>query len=194
MTDKEKKEVEQFKDTMIYMTMKSDLKLAKADAASYKQMYEDTEDQLSRLKSDVKRHLDDGTAKKIPIDSDEWDLAMLQKKYDLAQDKIKMQEQEIARLRDQLNHILYEFHPEDMPQDAARKPQKAPVGRPTVGTPAEYVEARKMRKKGYSVAEIAEYMGWSVGFTQKKTKSVKVDPELKKKHMAERRKIAKKRK
>lgn len=192
MTDREKEEVEQFKKTLIYMSMKSDIKWAKADAQHYKQQYEDTEEELTRLRSEVKRHLDDGTAKKIPVE--DWNLAKLQRKYDIAEDKIRVQEQEIARLRDQLNHVLYELHPEDMPKDAAKKPQKAPVGRPTVGTPAEYAEAREMREKGYSVAEIAEYMGWSVGFTQKKTKSVKVDQDMKKKHMAERRKAAKKRK
>lgn len=184
LSEREKKEAEQFKHTILYMGMAADIRFAKQDMAYYKQQYEDTKEEISRLKSDIKRHLDDGTAKITPI----TDTSKLERDYDMALDKIKFLEKENARLRDRLNEVLYELHPEDMPKKISKKTQTKSVGRPTIGSPAEYAEAREMKKKGYSVAEIADYMGWSVGFTQGKVKNTKADPELRKKHLAEKRK------
>lgn len=58
------------------------------------------------------------------------------------------------------------------------------VGHPTVGSAAEEKEARRFRREGYSVREIAAIMGWSTGKTHKTVSSVSVDPEVRKQHRA----------
>lgn len=191
LSEQAKKDAEKFKDTVLYLEMMDEIRQLKLDAEHYKSVFESEADALAKLRSDVKHHLDCNDGKIVPIPKDEEAVARLQQDYDREKAKTERQAQEIARLRHQLNDLLYELHPEDEPQDLSEKPHIRPVGRPTVGSQAEYLEAKEMRRNGYSVAEIAQYMGWSVGFTQKKTKGVKVDEEKKKKHMSERRKAAK---
>lgn len=191
LSEQAKKDAENFKDTLLYLEMMDEIERLKLDAEHYKSVYESEADSLARLRSDVKHHLDCKDGKIVPIPKDEEAIAKLQQDYDREKAKADRQKKEILRLRNQLNDLLYELHPEDKPEDLSEKPHIRPVGRPTVGSQAEYLEAKEMRRNGYSVAEIAQYMEWSVGFTQKKTKGVKVDAEKRKKHMAERRKAAK---
>lgn len=186
LSEQDKKDAENFKGTLLYMEMMDEIHRLKSDADHYRSIFESESDSLAKLRSDVKHHLDCGDGKIVPIPKDEEHIAKLQQDYDREKAKTERLQHEIDRLRDQLNDVLYDLRPDEMPPKLSQEPHKAPVGRPTVGSQAEYLEAKDMRKRGYTVAEIADYMGWSVGFTQKKTKGVQVDEEARKKHLAER--------
>lgn len=76
----------------------------------------------------------------------------------------------------------------------AESPKIPVVGRPSKGSVETDRYARKLRREGYSVREIAERTGYSVGKTAAVTESVKITPEIKerqKQHRAENRKKAK---
>jgi len=117
----------------------------------------------------------------------------LQKENEHLKSKLENTEKREHHLQNQYTQLLYALHPEDMPELKQEEPKKNPtIGRPKIASIGETIEARKMRKAGWSIREIASYMGWSIGLTQKTVASVDVDPEVIQKHRAENRKLKKK--
>lgn len=94
-----------------------------------------------------------------------------------AEKRLELSKKHNSLLQAQLTSVLYELHPEDVPQEALqelRTMTKEPViGRPKESTAFDEQKARKLRKEGKSIRVIADEMGWSVGKTQSVVKSVK---------------------
>lgn len=110
----------------------------------------------------------------------------LGKENDTLKSRVNILRQRANHLQNQYDRLLYELHPEDMPvpeKEDVTKPR--PVGRPKETSISDSIEARKYRKEGWSIREIANQMGWSVGRTQTVVRSVKVDPEVVKQHRKE---------
>lgn len=139
-------------------------------------------------------------------DPDRTEIRLLRAKVDRLENKvhdletdIKTKNRAIGFLRKQLTDICYPDGDPfagtslEVPDPASDNPAIRP-GRPSVSTVGSEIEARKMRKQGMTVREIAERMDWSVGKVQKVTGSVKIDESARKEHMKQRAKSPKKRK
>ena len=95
--------------------------------------------------------------------------------------QVKRQKDTIAWLRNQLySNVDTVLEPVERPNDAIR------IGRPKAMLAGEKTAARKLRKAGWTIREISEKMGYSIGLIQKEVASVKVDEQTMKEHRKER--------
>lgn len=126
------------------------------------------------------------------------EVGLLEKKNHDLETTVKAKNRAIAFLRKQITDLCYDgkdpFTGTDLEiTDPSAEDPAVKRGRPTVSTVGTEIEARRLRKTGLTVREIADRMGWSVGKTQKVTSSVKIDEMARKRHMDQRARSPKKR-
>ena len=128
-----------------------------------------------------------------------WKVGQLEQKTQDLETVIKNKNRSIAFLRKRITDLCYEgedpFAGTSLEiADPFAKDSAVKRGRPTVSTVGTEIEARRLRKSGLTVREIAERMDWSVGKVQKVTGSVQVDVDARRQHMKNRARSPKKRK
>ena len=128
-----------------------------------------------------------------------WKVGQLEQKIQDLETVIKNKNRSIAFLRKRITDLCYEgedpFAGTNLEiADPSTKDPAVKRGRPTVSTVGTEIEARRLRKSGLTVREIAERMDWSVGKVQKVTGSVQVDVDARRQHMKNRARSPKKRK
>ncbi len=106
-------------------------------------------------------------------------------------EKLDAADRYTRHLENQLTALLYELRPDEMPDLAPEEDIKRSrkVGRPKKATKTQIAEARRWRKAGYSVREIARMteerwganQAWSASYVQKLVKDVVVEKEAQKK-------------
>ena len=128
-----------------------------------------------------------------------WKVGQLEQKIQDLETVIKNKNRSIAFLRKRITDLCYEgedpFAGTSLEiADPFAKDSAVKRGRPSVSTVGTEIEARRLRKSGLTVREIAERMDWSVGKVQKVTGSVQVDVDARRQHMKNRARSPKKRK
>lgn len=209
---------EKVKQSQVYQSMQRENVELRADRDFYKKLAATANEEKDRLRSQMGEKFDqrvqqilsdnqelvgrhDGTYWiGITRSTDSKYVRDLEKENsDLGKENAKLQsrvntlQQRVNHLQNQYDKLLYELHPEDMPEPQPEEQNKPPImGRPKTGSIGENIEARKLRREGWSIREIANKMHWSVGLTQKTVASVVVDPEVVKQHRKDNRKPKKK--